>query len=352
MTVRAGFVAEISWKAFIDRLTSDYLVYGPQKQGDTVIFLPVMNGESLCLDRPAAASPKGLIFPQSETFFRFEMKKNKDHPQNTDIILNDETENPDVIVVGLRPCDAKGFALMDAVFYDKDPYYRQKRDHTTLITLACNKGFSSCFCTSVGLSPSDKGHSDVLVTPVSGGYYVEVLSEKGRAILAPVDLEDSESRHDEADQVHAQAKSQIKKVFEEGANVHINSELFGSNTFWDRASEKCISCGACTYLCPTCYCFNITDEMGVNDGKRIRSWDSCMFSHYSREASGHNPRSGKSQRLKNRIGHKFVNYPETYGDVLCSGCGRCIRHCPVSVDISRIVSSLSLKTGSNEKEAL
>ena len=108
-----------------------------------------------------------------------------------------------------------------------------------------------------------------------------------------------------------------------------------------RPSEKCLACGACTYLCPTCHCFNITDEQGTTRGERVRSWDSCMFTHFTLEASGHNPRSLKSQRLKNRVGHKFIWYPEAHGEPACTGCGRCIRHCPVSVDISRIVTLLS-----------
>ena len=112
-----------------------------------------------------------------------------------------------------------------------------------------------------------------------------------------------------------------------------------------------MSCGACTYLCPTCYCFNMTDEQAVNKGERIRSWDSCMFPHFTLETSGHNPRSKKAQRFKQRVGHKFVYYPEKYGELACSGCGRCIRFCPISMEIGKVVARLAEEGGGSRDES-
>jgi sulfhydrogenase subunit beta (sulfur reductase) len=360
MTSLSGFLTEESWKAFMDKLIGNYVVYAPRKQADVIVFMPLASGEFPCLDRPAVASPKAFFLPQSEELFCFSMVKNKEQPQKAEIVLEENFEAPDTVIVGLRPCDAKGLACLDAVFYEKDPYFRNRRDHTVLIAFACERGYSGCFCTSVGVSPADRRHSDVLVTfidvptgtSISSGYYVEALTEKGTTVLAYAGLTESDSHRNDAEKRHFDAESRIKKVFEGGKNVRIVGERFDSAEFWDMESEKCVSCGACTYLCPTCYCFNITDEMAINGGARIRSWDSCMFAHYTQETSGHNPREKKSQRLKNRIGHKFAYYPEIYGDVLCSGCGRCIRHCPVSVDISRIVSSLSEMEVVAEKEDL
>ncbi len=114
--------------------------------------------------------------------------------------------------------------------------------------------------------------------------------------------------------------------------------LFDDMEFWGDVSAKCISCGACTYLCPTCYCFNITDEGAGLSGRRVRSWDNCMSHQFTLEASGHNPRPTKAHRLRNRVGHKFSYYPAIHDEVIaCCGCGRCIKSCPVSVDIREIV---------------
>ena len=118
-------------------------------------------------------------------------------------------------------------------------------------------------------------------------------------------------------------------------------ERFSDGPYWRDRVSKCISCGICTYVCPTCYCFTIADEIEDLQGERLRAWDSCMFYQYTLEASGHNPRPSKFERYRNRIGHKFSYFPDQYnGMISCCGCGRCIRSCPVSIDIRRIVGHL------------
>ena len=103
--------------------------------------------------------------------------------------------------------------------------------------------------------------------------------------------------------------------------------------FWDRTHEKCIGCGVCTFLCPTCHCFDITDEAVNQKGQRVRNWDSCLFPIYSLETSGHNPRPTGRERTRQRLMHKFNYYPKNFGRVACVGCGRCILYCPVQFDI-------------------
>ena len=110
--------------------------------------------------------------------------------------------------------------------------------------------------------------------------------------------------------------------------------------FWEKETDRCLSCGACTYFCPTCYCFNITDEgeaTSEKGGRRLRTWDNCMSPLFTREASGHNTRMEKALRMRNRVSHKFSTYPENWGTFSCNGCGRCISNCPVSLDIRQIV---------------
>jgi len=179
-----------------------------------------------------------------------------------------------------------------------------------------------------------------MITEIEGGYFIEPISEKGKAILNKPMIEDGSPYLQKAHEMQAKAHEAVKSPFETD-KPKISQDLFNNDTFWEEAVSKCVSCGACTYLCPTCYCFNITDEQASGKGERIRSWDACMFFHFTLEASTHNPRPTRFQRFKNRVGHKFVYYPEKYdGAIACCGCGRCIRYCPVSVDISEIVNDL------------
>jgi Fe-S oxidoreductase len=175
---------------------------------------------------------------------------------------------------------------------------------------------------------------------LESGYFFEPITEKGEEILKENIFEDGSSYQDQAQKAQKAVTDSVKKPFSSTDELPEKIlSLFDNDEFWEQEAAKCLSCGACTYLCPTCYCFNLTDEQVGNSGERIRSWDACMFSHFTLEASGHNPRPMKHQRLKNRVGHKFSYYPKKYDSVIaCCGCGRCIRYCPVSVDISEIVA--------------
>ena len=153
---------------------------------------------AVCLDRPAQGAPKGVIFPQSETLFTFTFDKDPDEPQKTRVSLDAEPAQSDAVILAGRPCDARGFTILDRVFLEADPYYRERRERTTIITLACSRSFAGCFCTSVGGGPADKTGSDVLVTELEDGYYIEALTEKGADKLADLRLEDGASHRDEA----------------------------------------------------------------------------------------------------------------------------------------------------------
>jgi sulfhydrogenase subunit beta (sulfur reductase) len=349
---KAVYLPKAGWKTFVEGLTRRFHTFAPVEKNGVVVFERISGEEAICLDRPAQIGPKGVIFPQSERLFSFTLKKNADDFQRTDIDLNGKTDAPQSVILCARPCDARGFATLDPVMLGKDPYYTERRAKTTIITYACAEPFSACFCTSAGGGPADKNNSDLLVTALNDGYYLEAFTDKGLALLDGVAVEDGEPYAQAAGEVHTTAEGRLKKLFKRLESFDLERGLFRSEEFWEEASQKCLSCGACTYLCPTCHCFNITDEQNVDSGERIRSWDSCMFPHYTRETSGHNPRSLKALRLQNRVGHKFVYHPERYDDVLCSGCGRCIRYCPVSVDISRIVAQLAGKKEETVTELL
>ena len=345
-----GFIPKEKWGTFIEGIAAKSQVWVPCLEGDIVIFRPYGKDQTLCFERPANSPPKGVIFPQSDNLFSFTFKKDPENPQKVMVELEEKLDFPKTIIVGSRPCDAKGFLIYDRPYTQTDtpdPYYKGRREQTTIVTMSCQSPSAGCFCTGVGGGPADKEGSDALITELETGYFIEAVSEKGKEILQQSVVEGGGSHEAEARKKQEAVRARVKDPFGADGKPRVLPELFENDEFWETALAKCVSCGACTYLCPTCYCFNITDEKTFDKGERVRSWDGCMYNHFTREASGHNPRPAKYQRFKNRVGHKFVFYPEKYNGVIaCCGCGRCIRYCPMSVDITEVVSNLQKPTGS------
>ncbi len=327
-------------------LSREYTVLVPQKAGDAVEFLPFAPGAELSLEAQATAPPKKSVFPQTETLLRFEYHKDPDDPGKQEVKVQETVPDQEkTVVLGGRPCDAKGFTVFDPVFLQGevlDPYYQGRRNNTLFITQACTQPENTCFCHWVGGGPADTAGSDVLMTPVGSGYVLQALTEQGRQLVDSGGFEDAGPEQTaEADQAFEKAATSLHSAPDLSAVPDRFFELFEDQDFWERMSAKCISCGACTYLCPTCYCFSLSDECSGLQGKRIRTWDNCMSNLFTHEASGHNPRPNKAKRLRNRVGHKFSYYPKLHEQIFaCCGCGRCIKSCPMAVDIREIVCAV------------
>ncbi len=251
-------------------------------------------------------------------------------------------EAPAQVIFGLRPCDARGFVQMDNVFggyggFYFDPLYSARREATTLLAVTCRDPRSTCFCTAIGGCPAGHEGVDALFTQVTDGFAVEVFTEKGEAALGFAGLGDaSDAQASEAAEVKLQATGKVDVPFAlEGIRDNLHDNI--ADEGWHDLAMRCISCGTCTYVCPNCYCFNISDELVESTGERYRTWDNCFNPLYTEETSGHNPRAAKSNRFRNRFSHKFWYYPDKYDSLLCSGCGRCIMHCPTRIDIREVI---------------
>jgi len=339
---KAKFLKKSDLVAWLDALAVEARVLAPQKAGDAVVFTPHTPGTEPVIDRQATASAKKSVFPRSEKLLSFSQVKDPENPGKVAIELAEAPAPKTTVVFGSRPCDARGFLIFDRV-YDTprliDVPYAARRAATSFVTLVCEKSETTCFCAAVGSGPADPAGSDVLATPVEGGFVLEAVSEKGEKLLDSPLLADAGDKLAAAEDVKKKAAAGLPEqpVFD-GSPAALLAR-FDDMGFWEDVSSKCISCGACTYLCPTCYCFDITDETSGTSGVRLRSWDNCMSHRFTLEASGHNPRPTKAHRLKNRVGHKFSYYPTLHqGIIACCGCGRCVKSCPVSVDIREIVT--------------
>jgi sulfhydrogenase subunit beta (sulfur reductase) len=321
--------------------SSEHRVLVPIEHGDAIVFRPFDGEGTLRLDRQPTAPPKDAIFPQTETLLRFTQRKDPEDLARTSIEIEQTIEAPKTVVFGSRPCGARGFATFDRVFdcdRIRDPYYASRRASTAFVSVVCTEPENTCFCTAVGGGPAHPEGSDVLLVPVDGGYVGQAVTEKGEALLALGPWSDAGDRAIQARDIAQQATAKMDLAFDADGVTEKVLRVSDNTEFWDDVAAKCIGCGACTYLCPTCYCFDITDESSGLCSKRIRTWDSCMSCSYTREASGHNPRPTQSHRLANRVAHKFGYYPSIHeGAISCTGCGRCIKSCPVAIDIRQAV---------------
>lgn len=329
---------------WLQELSEQATVYVPVQAGEATDFQPYTRDAEINLREQPTAPPKKVVFPQTETLLKYRYVKDPDHPDTQKIQVRETLPEAGEknIVFGCRPCGAKGFAIFDPV-YDSDqvsdPYYRARREQTLFVSLACQEPDNSCFCHWVGGGPADPSGSDLLLVPLAEGYLVEAHSDRGLELLSSGNLDQAaDAQVKEAEETKKQAMAELDDPPDLSDVPERLLDLFDDLQFWEEVSAKCISCGACTYLCPTCYCFNITDEAAGLSGKRVRTWDNCMSFLFTLEGSGHNPRMTKAHRLRNRVGHKFSYYPRLHEGVMaCCGCGRCIKSCPVSVDIREIV---------------
>ena len=344
---RKVFIAYDELTAVLENISREMDVWIPEapveKKGG-IHFSKYRPGKIPEFARQSTTLPKKVLFPQVETLFGFRYRKDAENPSKVTIDLKEPEDAAPAIVFGTRPCDVRGFLTFDRVFLNnrhKDPYYAKRREKVVFATLVCETADDACFCSSVGSGPADQENSDLWITPIEGGYVVESLNERGEKLLDKLGKEATQSQIELAQRVRENAAARRVGEGEMMGKARAFETRFSDGEYWRDMVSKCISCGICTYVCPTCYCFSIADEIEDLQGERLRAWDSCMFYQYTLEASGHNPRPSKFERYRNRVGHKFSYFPVQYnGMISCCGCGRCIRSCPVSIDIRQIVHQL------------
>jgi ferredoxin len=324
----------------LNKLKDTYRLFGPVRRGDIVDFVPIEAVSEIDLSfQNSRLSPKSLFLPQSERMFEYGLDPAKDDAHILKEVPKDYSSRA---VIGIRPCDAKAFELVDANFDTpqfRDPWWVKARETTTLIGVGCSAPCSTCFCTSVGGGPFDRTGLDVLLTETENAFVAKVLTEKGEKFIGAANTfeEVEEELLKRATAIEQEATEKIVSKVDTSRLPEIDTLALYEANFWEDVQFACINCGVCTYLCPTCWCFDIQDETHGRTGERIRNWDSCMFPLFTLHASGHNPRGQKIQRVRQRFMHKLKYYVDTYKTgIACVGCGRCVQHCPVNIDIRQV----------------
>ncbi|MBD3208978.1 4Fe-4S dicluster domain-containing protein [Candidatus Woesearchaeota archaeon] len=271
---------------------------------------------SIDFDGHAFFPPKKYLLPNEEELFTIKQGKLQDTNQSL----------PPQFVVNVRLCDLNAIAILDKLYLDPDypdPYYKAKRDATTFIGINCKREIDEyCFCGSMDLQRA----YDLLLDDRGEHYYIDVRSDKGMALVK--ELPDAPEQQDPT-------LPKTSKVLDQ-KDLH----QFFADKWWEGDNELCVSCQRCTALCPTCFCFDVKDDMDLNlqDGKRLRTIDSCHSADFTTVAGDHTFRSSRLQRYRHRVMHKLQYYKDTFERSMCTGCGRCIRYCHSKIDFVKTIN--------------
>jgi len=251
-------------------------------------------------------------------------------------------------VVGVRACDLAALKVLDYVFLEGsvvDPAYKERRDHTLLVSADCAEPREACFCTFPGGQPYPEEGYDLNLSPVRDGYVVETGSTAMEAPAAGLP-EATPEQLAERDRNRAAVTAGIEGAVQsaglggtDGLQARVQ-ESFGE-PLWDTLAESCVECGACNFICPTCHCFLLIDLEEREGFRRFSNWDSCLYPAFAREASGANPRARRAERLHGRMEKKFDFMKTNAGVWGCVGCGRCIEACAGKIDVRKTLKELA-----------
>lgn len=333
-------------KISIDRLNELFAAIAASK----ALYMPVDDGkngakyskwsEGTAYSKAANTkrSAKDFFFPQVEDMAEFNVNGKEIE------VIDTREECEDFVVFGVRACDAKSFEILDSVYLvdPVDSYYASRREHGIIMTMACNKPTDTCFCSAFGIDAANP-MGDISCWMNDSDLMLSANTEKGQALLDSINILD-EADDNTADDTKAAIKAVLEKLplsglSTDGMKGKTLMEVFNSDK-WAELSESCLGCGTCTFVCPTCQCYDIRDYDTGHGVMRYRCWDSCMYSDFTLCAHG-NTRTTQLQRFRQRFMHKLVYYPENNGGVFgCVGCGRCLRSCPISMNIVKVMKTL------------
>lgn len=341
-------IAKENLSALFRKIAASQELYLPVKVSDQVNFRVWSEDAQADLDTlKTVKSPKDAFFPQCENLYSVKKEGRKLSVEPGTL------KEADFVVFGMKACDVQGVKVLDKVFLADpvDTYYAARREHGTIVAMACHEPEESCFCKVFGIDCADPS-ADVAVWMAEKELYWKPLTEKGQTLTESVKelLENADQKDEE---IIEEEKAKIRSIVEklpysglslEGWNGDALTEKFNS-TVWEELYKPCLACGTCTFVCPTCQCYDIKDYDTGHGVLRYRCWDSCMYSDFTMMAHGNN-RTSQMQRFRQRFMHKLVYFPaNNNGMYSCVGCGRCVEKCPSALNIVKVIKAFEKEGG-------
>jgi ferredoxin len=323
-------ITEKTYRRFLASLAPGTRLAGPVRDGKTVEFREGRPEDFILDDSVSYKSAKEFYFPQAERIITF-----------GDDAAESEPEPKPAVITGVRPCDLEAFRVMREVFLNgrySDPFFERRAERGLITGIACEAKKPGCFCDALGIDMKFSDFCDILLervpsAPDEGAFRVTHLSARGAAALAKFD--------DTVGVRPARVRTGGVSGRVLGLDPNRGEREFFSLIDWDEVTAACQGCGMCTYICPTCHCFEFRDVTENGVAGRYRCWDSCMFPRFTLHASGHNPRATRADRYRQRVLHKYLYVMQNTGLIACTGCGRCVRSCPVGINIKSVAESLT-----------
>ena len=284
-------------------------------------------------------SAKDFFFPQTENLMDFKIEG------KTIEVIDNRSETEDFVIFGIRACDVKSFDVLDRVFLAEpvDTYYMNRRNHGVIMSVACTRPTETCFCKTFDIDAADPD-GDIVCYKTDDALYMDAKTEKGKKLLSSLEKITEDADNKAVDEQKKTIRERLEKLplaslKKDAFGVGKTEEFFNAPE-WAELSESCLGCGTCTFVCPTCQCYDIKDFNTGHGIKRFRCWDSCMYSEFTKMSAGQ-PRLTQLERFRQRFMHKLVYYP-TNNDGLfsCVGCGRCLSKCPIQMNIVKVMTKL------------
>jgi ferredoxin len=332
------------WFAWVESICKDYRVFGPVEFNGEYMFEEIDSANRLAIDYTISIlPPKKVINPQKEDLFSFDVDKESIEP-----IYDIQP----TVVLGAHTCDLYSIFLLDSAFLrgNLDPHYSFRRENTIFVSIECLKPCSEhSFCNDMGTMSHPEVY-DLHLTDLNETYAIDAGSKKGEDLIRGFDAI-HDAREDDYRLLNKVLLDKRQKfpfrLQVESAALPALFSLNYQSEIWEEVGDRCLGCGICTLVCPTCYCFNVLDavDFSLSSGIKYRLWDSCQLNEFALTASGVDFRASQAERQRHRFYRKYKYQTEAHGFVGCVGCGRCSKDCIVDISVVEVINQLNSRSG-------